>query len=584
MLRPTKSVRPRLRPRLRAGLAAVLLASMVSVGAVAATSTAAPAAAEPARTWVVDAVDDASSNRWESVDTGTTVVTIRVGDTVEWQFDRATQGHDLVSLAPSQPWETAWPTALQEYRDAGGPSVTYTFSQPGTYRYECSLHGPMMAGTIVVVPADGNASPTADPVVEPLSGPAPHVVHATANASDPDGDVVAVAWEFGAGGPVAYTDHAMFEYTTPGTYVVRLRVSDGRGGLHVEEFTVTVTGEGPPDPDPPTDDALPAIDALAAPGQGPAPLAVAFSTQVTTRGAVHPFSVGVTDYPALAGEAVLVRSRGRTYTSLQVTGVKPSTRHAAVHVHEQACDDELGGAHFRFDTSQPFAEPNEIWPLFTSDAAGASGLVEVTKALRAGPDAVSLVVHDPANAARRIGCADLAPGTADLTYSWSFGDGTTATGPDPDHTYPAPGTYTAAVTVAHASGEHAGHLAVTDTVQVVVGAPPAAPTTTTPSPAPAVDTTPPRISRVGPVRTVRGAHPTVTARVRDSGAAVRKKDLVLRVDGRRAKRMAYDAERGVVRWRPARALAPGRHVVRLVARDAAGNRSTRTWRFVVRLR
>ena len=79
---------------------------------------------------MVDAVDDATGNRWESVDTGTSVVTIRVGDTVEWQFDRATQGHDLVSLAPSQPWETVWPTALQEYRDAGGPSVTYTFTSP----------------------------------------------------------------------------------------------------------------------------------------------------------------------------------------------------------------------------------------------------------------------------------------------------------------------------------------------------------------------------------------------------------------------------------------------------------------------
>ena len=198
-----------------------------------------------------------------------------------------------------------------------------------------------------------------------------------------------------------------------------------------------------------------------------------------------------------------------------VTGAKPSARHGAVHVHEQACADELGGAHFRFDTTQPFAEPNEIWPLFTSDAAGASGLVEVTKAVRAGPQAVSVVVHDPDNAARRIGCADLAPGTADLTYAGAFGDGTTGTGADPDHTYAAPGTYTATVTVAHASGEHAGHLSVSDSVQVVVGlgGPPTARRPTRPrprSPVPVVDSTPPRISRVGPVRTVRTARPIVT--------------------------------------------------------------------------
>ena len=587
MPRPTgPRVRARVRRHLRTTLALVLLAVTLTAGAVGALGVVATTstAAEAPRTWVVDAVDDTAGNRWDAVDTGTSVVTIRVGDTVEWQFDRATQGHDLVSLAPSQPWETVWPTALQEYRDAGGPSVTYTFDQPGTYRYECSLHGPLMSGTIVVVPADGtNQPPTADPVVEPLTGPAPLVVHATANASDPDGDVVSVAWELGAGGAPAYTDHAMVEFTTPGSYVVRLRVSDGRGGLHVEEFPVTVTGTGPPGTDPPTGGALPAIDALAAPAQGSAPLAVAFSTQVTTRGEVHPYSVGLDDYPSLAGEAVLVRSRGRTHTTLSVTGTKPSARHGSVHVHEQACDDELGGAHFRFDTTQPFAEPNEIWPLFTSDATGASGPVEVTKAVRAGPKAVSLVVHDPDNAARRIGCADLVPGTADLTYSWAFGDGTTATGADPDHTYAAPGTYTATVTVAHASGEHAGHVAVSDTVTVVVGgAPtPTATPTPTPTPVPVVDGTPPRISRVGPARTVRSVRPVVTARVRDAGSTVRKKAIVLRVDGRRATKVRYDRARGIVRWRPAKALAPGRHVVRLVATDAAGNRASRRWRFRV---
>ena len=55
---------------------------------------------EPAegRTWVVDAVDSATDNQWVSADNGTSTVTIEVGDTVEWQFDQATMGHDLTSL------------------------------------------------------------------------------------------------------------------------------------------------------------------------------------------------------------------------------------------------------------------------------------------------------------------------------------------------------------------------------------------------------------------------------------------------------------------------------------------------------
>ncbi len=576
-------VRPR--ARWRAVLALLLVLATAATGALVATSTA---SAQEGRTWVVDAVDDAASNRWESVDTGTSVVTIAVGDTVEWQFDRATQGHDLTSVAPTQSWETAWNPALEAYRDPGGEPVRRTFSEPGTYRYICSMHGTLMSGTVVVVPAgdSGNRAPTAEAEVAPLTGAAPLVVHATANATDPDGDVVAVAWDPGTGAAPARTDHAMLEYTNPGTYVASLRVSDGRGGLHVEEFPVTVTGEaGPTEPEPPAGDgALPQVDALAAPARGTAPLAVAFSAQVTTSGTVHSYSAGLEDYPGLTGEAVMVRRRGQTRSTLDVTGTKPGAFHSAVHVHEQACDDQLGGAHFRFDTDQPFAEPNEIWPLFTSDASGGSGLVEVVKPLRAGPKAVSLVVHDPDNAARRIGCADLAPATADLAYTWSFGDGATGTGADPDHVYAAPGTYTATLTVTHGSGAHAGHGSVSDSVQVVVDGPPAAvpPAVAPPTATPMDDRTGPRISRVRPLRVVRDATPTVKARVRDRDSRVRPRSLVLRLDGRRVKGADFDRQRGTLRWTPKRELEPGRHVVRLVARDTAGNRTVRTWRFRVR--
>ncbi|HYH74145.1 MAG TPA: PKD domain-containing protein [Nocardioides sp.] len=568
-------------PWLPAALATLLLAAGIAVGALAAPSST--AAAAEARTWVVDAVDDASGNRWESVDTGTSVVTVAVGDTVEWQFDRATQGHDLTSLAPEEPWETAWSPALEAYRDAGGEPVRHTFTEPGTYRYLCAMHGTLMSGTVVVVPEGGNQPPTAAPVVSPTSGAAPLVVHATANAADPDGDVVAVSWDFGTGAAASYTDHALFEYDLPGQYVATLRVSDGRGGLVEREFPITVTGEPTPtDPVPPTDVALPTIDALATPAPGATPRDVAFSTQVTTSGTLHSFSHGLLAYPTLTGDAVLVRRRGRTSASLDVTGGKPGAFHP-VHVHERACDDQLGGAHFRFDETQPFAEANELWPAFTADATGASGPVEVARAVRAGPHAVSVVVHDPDNASRRIGCADLGPGTAELAYAWDFGDGSTEAGADPDHTYAAPGTYTATVTVTRTSGGHAGHASVSDSVQVVVGAPPIAtpPTVVPPTVVTPADATAPRITRVRPLRAVGDRTPTVRARVRDRDSGVRKRSIVLRLDGRRVAGIRYDTERGLVRWTSRRRLAPGRHVVRLLAADSAGNRAVRAWRFTV---
>ena len=94
-----------------------------------------------------------------------------------------------------------------------------------------------------------------------------------------------------------------------------------------------------------------------------------------------------------------------------MTGLKAGGAHL-VHVHEQACSLGNGGAHFRFDEALPFAEGNEIWLPFTSDASGRSGVVEKVRPMRAGAKAVSIVIHDPDNPAKRIGCADLGPGVA----------------------------------------------------------------------------------------------------------------------------------------------------------------------------
>lgn len=523
-------------PRLTALLGAVV-AGLALAGVL--TATAAPAApssvADDGRAWIVDAVDDGQGNRWESVDTGSSEVTISVGDTVEWQFDRAATAHDLVS----ENTRSTWSPPLVEHREAGGEPVRRTFTQPGTYAYLCTIHGTLMRGTVVVLEADANRPPTMTTTVDPRTGPAPLDVHATALATDPDGDPLTYRWDFGAGDDAATTAHAMHRYEKPGAYTATLEVADGRGGVAQEDFAITVgaastvtamatptagtvpltvdfaagaegaapsyawdfgdgtTGAGATPAhvydEPGTytatvtasdggavvgsdtlaitvADTLPDVAATATPATGLPPLAVAFSTAVTTTGTFAPYADGTATFPDLAGEAVLVRSRGSSYASLDVTGLAAGAAHN-VHVHEEACGSaNKAGAHFRFDESQPFAEPNEIWLPFTSGSSGASGLVEETQPLRAGPKAVSIVIHDPANPAKRIGCADLGPSTADLTYAWDFGDGTTGEGADPDHTYAAAGTYTATVTVASV---HAGHgmgldAAVTASVDVEV--------------------------------------------------------------------------------------------------------------------
>jgi PKD repeat protein len=65
------------------------------------------------------------------------------------------------------------------------------------------------------------------------------------------------------------------------------------------------------------------------------------------------------------------------------------------------------------------------------------------------------------------GSSDSEPGVPITSYSWRFGDGSSATGLSPTHTYPSPGTYTVALVVTNSLGLSAG-----STQLVTVLAPP----------------------------------------------------------------------------------------------------------------
>jgi PKD repeat protein len=424
------------------------------------------------------------------------------------------------------------------------PSAAYT--TPGSYTAVVEVsdgRGGTARGELAISVTGGDA-PAVTVDATPASGAAPLDVLLTADAVDPQGGPLDYAWDLGDGS-VAAGPQVEHTYLTDGVRVATVRVTDADG--HVGTGTATVTvGDGA---------MLPDVAVTATPDDGTAPLRVAFSAEVTTTGGFAAFADGLSTYPGLTGRAGLTRARGLTRAWLDVTGLRPGASHL-VHVHEQACASSNGGAHFRFDTSLPFGEANEIWLPFTADGEGHSERIEVTRPLRAGPAATSMVIHDPDNPAKRIGCVDLAPGTAGLTYAWDFGDGALGDGPDPDHVYAAPGTYSATLTV---SGTHAGHEGggdyVTRSVQVVVGA--------------AADRTAPQTSIVGGATGVVRAR-SATFRLASDEPGV---SYGCRLDG--------------AAWRPCvspvglRGLRDGVHRLEVRARDRAGNgdptSAVRTW-------
>jgi hypothetical protein len=144
-----------------------------------------------------------------------------------------------------------------------------------------------------------------------------------------------------------------------------------------------------------------AVLVLAAALAGPA---AGGSAQVT-RGDFHAFAAGTG--LGISGRAQMVRTAdGRTFVSVHVEGLAPNTTYGA-HVHKQACGDNLAGLHYKFDPLGPADDDNEIWPGFTTNAAGV-GNGSARNGWRAGNTAVAVVIHAlTATPNPKIACADL---------------------------------------------------------------------------------------------------------------------------------------------------------------------------------
>ncbi len=132
-------------------------------------------------------------------------------------------------------------------------SPTYTYTTAGMYNATLTVidnDGLLGAASVVItVTAPINQIPTAVASSNITSGIAPlAIAFSSAGSSDPDGNIVSFAWNFGDG-TTSTSASPSKTYSTPGSYTARLTVTDNNGGTASAMMAVTITGDANTDVD-----------------------------------------------------------------------------------------------------------------------------------------------------------------------------------------------------------------------------------------------------------------------------------------------------------------------------------------------
>ncbi len=248
-----------------------------------------------------------------------------------------------------------------------------------------------------------NSPPDAVINADPISGDGPLLVNFDATfTTDADSDALTYTWDFGDG-TVGSGIALSHEYQTPGIYTVTLIVDDGNGGTDTESIIITVID---PTPLPPT-----AIF-TAIPINGAYPLDVFFD----------------------ASNSFDPNADALTYT----------------------WDFGDGTTSTGLTTSHTFTqEGSYLVTLTVSDGTFSDSTTMTIEALDLPPvaDFTATPVHgQPPLFVEVDASASFDPNGGPLTYSWDFGDGTTASTMDADHEYANEGIYNIILTVTDENG------------------------------------------------------------------------------------------------------------------------------------
>ena len=109
---------------------------------------------------------------------------------------------------------------------------------------------------------------------------------------------------------------------------------------------------------------------------------------------------------SITGQAVMVRLANETFVLALVRGLDANQTYPT-HVHNAPCSETPpGGSHYQNEVGGPVDNVNEIWPTVSTNRRG-NGVGMAWHGDRARPDAMSIVVHYPADTSIRLACVDL---------------------------------------------------------------------------------------------------------------------------------------------------------------------------------
>ncbi len=341
----------------------------------------------------------------------------------EWAYD--TLSFQVISPPPTTGalQVSSSPSGATVHLDGQGIGITPLLRQsvaPGIHTVQLSLAGHtsetrqvvVSAGqtatvNVMLAPSAVNVPPVADYIYTPPSPTTgtPITFNAT-SAYDPDGSIVMYSWSFGdsatASGPIV--NHT---YASPGTYIVQLTVTDNHGASDTTSSSISVSS---PANQPPS-----AMFSLS-----PAPPVVGTSVNFNATTSTDPDG-SIVSYTWSFGDGGSASGPTTTHTY-----AAPGTYIVQLTVIDNhGASDTTSSS---ISVSLPANQPPSAMFSFSPASPGAGTPVSFDGATSSDPDG-SIV-----------------------SYTWDFGDGTSASGSAVSHTFTTEGSYAVHLTVTDNDG------------------------------------------------------------------------------------------------------------------------------------